>query len=117
MPETPRAVLWTRGGPKDGQTIGLVQNVTMIGRDSTCEVVVDEPGVSRINAGIRKNQDVYWIQDMESRNGTFVNGEEVEGEGRRLANMDRIQLGGAQSVYWVFKEVESTVTLTRPTHP
>ena len=52
---------------------------------------------------------------MGSRNGTFVNGELVEGEGRKLRDMDRIELGATDAdVHWVFKEMGSTVQMAVP---
>ena len=42
------------------------------------DMVVDELGVSRPHAGIRGGANGYWISDLGSRNGTFVNGEQVD---------------------------------------
>jgi len=73
----------------------------MIGRAPLNDIVLEEPGVSRQRAGIRGGRDGYWIADLGSRNGTFINGEKIATEPRRLKNFDRIELGGTNTtVHW-----------------
>ena len=114
MPSIPKAELWIRGGHEDGRTIDLTDGVTSIGRAPINKVVVEVTGVSRQHARIRAEVNGYWIEDLGSRNGTFVNGTPVEGEGQKLRNMDRIDLGGCEVLHWVFREVAATVGITRP---
>ena len=113
MPKLPEAVLWIRGGPDDGSFISLSQAAILMGRDPTSDVVVEGDGVSRQHAMIRTDPNGYWIQDLGSRNGTFVNGAQVEGEGVQLRDTDLVQLGGSD-VEWVFRERAATVGFTRP---
>ena len=83
-----------------------------MGRALQNQVVVDEPGVSRQHASILRDSEEYWITDLGSRNGTLVNGEQLGGEPRKLRDLDRIQLGGANTpVHWMFMESESTVSI------
>ena len=115
MASTANSVLLVRGGPQNGDTIHLSEGLTLMGRGSTSDIIVDKPGVSRQHAGLRRDTAGYWIEDMGSRNGTFVNGERVEGEGKRLRDMDRIELGDTDTdVHWVFKEMGSTVQIAVP---
>ena len=108
----PNAILWVRGGPDDGRSIVLSKETTLIGRDPSNHLVVEDIQVSRRHADIRKSPAGDWLEDRGSRHGTFVNGEQVEGEGRELHNMDRIELGGIGSVHWVFTEPGATGTFT-----
>jgi len=78
MSATPRAVLMVQGGVNEGSTIPLPDGMLIIGRFSINDMVVDELGVSRPHAGIRGGANGYWISDLGSRNGTFVNGEQVD---------------------------------------
>ena len=55
----------------------------------------------------------YWIADLGSRNGTFVNGVQVGQDGQRLNNWDRVELGGMET-HWVFMESQDTVEVQRP---
>ena len=104
-------------GPDTGETISLSGEMTSIGRASNNDIVVEESGVSRRHAAIRNDPSGFWIMDLGSRNGTFVNGEQIEGEGVRLHDMDRIELGGIASVYWVFRELEATIQIPRASGP
>ncbi len=106
--------MWVRGGPDDGGSINLREGTMLMGRALDNDIVVEEPNVSRQHAGIRSYANGYWIEDLGSRNGTFVNGDPLAGEGRRLRDMDRIELGGADSVHWVFRELGATVEFTLP---
>ena len=110
MAMVPRAVLWVPEGPGEGTGITLSEGMMLVGRAPHNDIIVEEPGVSRQHAGIRGDRNGYWIQDIGSRNGTYVNGVPVEGEGQRLRNMDRIEFGGTNSrVQWIFREVGATV--------
>jgi len=99
-----------RGGPNEGNSIALSTGMTSIGRAPLSDIVLDQPNVSRQHAGIRGDSEGYWIADLGSRNGTFVNGEKLVAEPRRLRNFDRIELGGTNtSVHWVFMESQATI--------
>ena len=49
-----------------------------IGRDKTCEIQLDEPVVSRFHAEFWYTDGRWWVLDLQSANGTFVNGMKVE---------------------------------------
>jgi len=69
------AILMVRGGPDEGNSIPLSEGMVMIGRAPLNDVVLEQPGVSRQHAGIRGDSEGYWVADLGSRNGTYVNGE------------------------------------------
>ena len=110
---TPQAMLMVQGGPSEGETIPLSEGMTILGRTSLSDVVVDAPGVSRQHAAIRADSSGYWISDLGSRNGTYVNDTAVGQEPRRLHNWDRVQLGG-MTTHWVFMESQDTLEMPRP---
>jgi len=62
-----------------------------IGRDKSCELQIDDPAVSRFHAEIWFLRDKWWILDLESANGTFVDGKKVERS--PLARKTKVQLG------------------------
>ena len=68
----------------------LSEGVTVIGRGADNGIVVDEPGVSRQHASIRGDANGFWVVDLGSRNGTFVNDTAVGESRHRLRNWDRI---------------------------
>ncbi|HEY8430314.1 MAG TPA: EAL domain-containing protein [Sandaracinaceae bacterium] len=51
-----------------------------IGRSPEAELVLSSPRISKLHAEIDANGHGYLVRDLGSRNGTFVNGERVEGE-------------------------------------
>ena len=91
------------------------KGMVILGRSALNDLLLDEPGVSRQHAGIRGDAEGFWIADLGSRNGTFVNGERFGEEPRRLRNMDRIELGGTDArSHWVFMQSQATIEMPRP---
>src|SRR5262245_60929123 len=78
-------------GANQGTTIELVGDRIVIGRNADCNVVLNVPAVSREHAVIRKLQSKYYIEDMKSRNGTFVNNKEVSAR-TQLNDTDKIKI-------------------------
>lgn len=62
-----------------------------IGRHEDCDIVLDDRTVSRRHARIMRDQKGYILSDLDSKNGTFVNGEPAA-EGCRLQDGDDIQV-------------------------
>ncbi|MCS7070185.1 MAG: FHA domain-containing protein [Anaerolinea sp.] len=69
----------------------LSKDDVVIGRDEDCDIVIQDRQVSRRHVRIYKEDDAYFVEDLESRNGTWVNGEQLKGC-RRLYDNDVIQL-------------------------
>jgi pSer/pThr/pTyr-binding forkhead associated (FHA) protein len=53
------------------------QDEIIIGRDADCDIQIDNIAVSREHARITKALENYFVEDMGSKNGTFVNGQKV----------------------------------------
>ncbi|MCP2239380.1 FHA domain-containing protein [Thermoanaerobacterium thermosaccharolyticum] len=69
--------------------------VTTIGRADDCDIVVENPYVSSKHAMIRKKGKKFVIQDLNSTNGTYVNGKRVKNIAR-IKNNDVIKLGNEE---------------------
>ncbi len=63
-----------------------------IGRDTSNDVVVPSPNVSRFHAQVEKVGQRYRVEDLRSSNGTFVNGERIDGS-MWLKPEDTIRIG------------------------
>jgi phosphoserine phosphatase RsbU/P len=89
MPSTPQ-LYWV--GP-DGKehVLPLFANEVLIGRKGDADVVLSNQHVSRHHAKLIKMDDGYFLQDLGSTHGTFVN--EIRIEQQRLKHGDRISLG------------------------
>ena len=84
-----------------GDRYPLLGSLTTLGRDDSADVVVDDPGVSRRHSEIRVTTDgphlVSSIRDLNSTNGTFVNGERITSQ--RLHDGDRLTLGRTTAIF------------------
>jgi hypothetical protein len=81
-----------------------------LGRSAECDLPVDSPRASRVHARVSMKDDRVVVEDLGSKNGTFVNGERVEGE-RALRPGDRLDVGG---VTVTFCRVESLAACDAP---
>lgn len=67
-----------------------------IGRDKTNNIPIDDPRASREHTYLYMVQDgprpTYFVRDLSSRNGTFVNDQKIN-EPRRLQSGDRVRVG------------------------
>jgi predicted component of type VI protein secretion system len=76
-----------------GQHVPLVGKL-VVGRDSACDIVLDNKLVSKKHALIQKIKDDFFITDLNSTNGTFVNKDRVpEGKYVKLEPGDKIKIG------------------------
>jgi adenylate cyclase len=76
----------------------LLDEFNLIGRSEQANVRLEDPGVSRQHATIRREGGRYWLVDLGSSNGTFVN-DMVVTHAQPLHDGDRLQLGTAQLVF------------------
>ena len=80
------------------QKIDLVAKIT-IGRDTDNDVVVDNKLASRHHAMIQKIKNAYFIKDMGSTNGTFINGVRIPNDKYVKMNPgDKITIGNKSLV-------------------
>lgn len=69
----------------------LGDGVTAIGRGDQNDVQIVKPGISRKHAVLERTPDGYLLRDLESNNGTWVNGERITE--RVLENGDVVEIG------------------------
>jgi hypothetical protein len=84
--------LTVRQGLTPGKVFELTQTVVTIGRDLKCEVVVNDPEISRNHCRLTVQGNGYQVEDLESTNGTFVNSQKVTAP-RMLQPGDLLGLG------------------------
>jgi hypothetical protein len=102
------AMLLMVEGPSPGKRIFLEKPVLLIGRDEDCDVVVPDRRVSRKHASISLQGEGYILKDLGSRNGTFINGQELQGA-RALQDGDEIQLAYCCKLAFVGAEATAPV--------
>ncbi len=62
----------------DGQSKTVDKQRVVLGRSRECDVTLQDPNVSRRHAELRQEGATYWIVDLDSTNGTEVNGRRVQ---------------------------------------
>lgn len=76
----PLASLLIRSGPRKGERIAIRVPVVNIGRADYNDVVLADESVSTQHAKLQRREGVWMLVDLGSTNGSFVDGERVEGE-------------------------------------
>jgi DNA-binding response OmpR family regulator len=104
------AMLLMVEGPSPGKRTFVDQPELIIGRDEQCDVVIPERQVSRQHARIRQERGKYVLEDLDSKNGTFVNGQEIEGP-HSLQDGDELQIAFCCKLTFVGAEATAPVIL------
>jgi pSer/pThr/pTyr-binding forkhead associated (FHA) protein len=82
------------GGLDAGQRFDLFGGAT-IGRSADADVRIEDRYASQIHLRIYSRGRSYYVEDMNSTNGTFLNGAKLEGEAE-LQHLDRVQIGDTE---------------------
>jgi phosphoserine phosphatase RsbU/P len=80
------------GGPELANTSTHLADKVLLGRGTDCQVILPDAAISRRHAMIEKRGEQYWLSDLESRAGTFVNDVRVE-RALALHEHDRLRIG------------------------
>ena len=93
----------------------LSEGSSLVGRDRDCAVRIESATLSRRHARIVVTTGETTLEDLGSKNGTFVNGQRVT-HAVVLEDNDRIRLGSVTVTYRVLENLPSTLTrrATRP---
>jgi hypothetical protein len=109
--------------PTAGSPYEIAQDPIVVGRDPSCDVVLNDGSVSRRHARIERRGSVWAVVDQGSANGTFVDSHRVSdavlrhGQELRLGSVSlRVELSGATDLGMdLGSEPEATVVQPRPT--
>ena len=74
-------------------------NTFRIGRDSECELSITERVVSKVHAEARYEEGQWWLVDVHSRNGTYLDGERMERA--LLPSSCKVELGQGGPILWI----------------
>src|SRR5690349_24326713 len=75
--------------------VTIISEGLLIGRLSECEVRLNHPSVSRVQAGIKQFDNAYYLFSLRPRNPVTLNGKPIE-ENEALAAGDVIEIGPFQ---------------------
>src|SRR5688500_7024516 len=103
MPAISQGRLLGLEGSVKGRVYQLSTGTFVIGRVETNDLPLSDPGISREHAKIAFDGDSYAVSDLESRNGTFVNGKPVRNA--RLQEGDVLRICGV-ALRFTFLDVQ-----------
>jgi pSer/pThr/pTyr-binding forkhead associated (FHA) protein len=86
------------------------QSVLTIGRDPTNSLVIDDKRVSRRHARFEQDEAGFYIRDLDSTNGTYLNQQRISGA-QLLRNNDEVWVGDRVII---FRDPEATMKGTPP---
>ena len=81
----------TGGGLEPGERFDLFGGLT-IGRSTDADVRIEDRYASGVHARLYSRGATYYVEDMNSTNGTFLNGATLEGEAE-LTDLDEVRIG------------------------
>lgn len=84
-------------GPLKGTDVVIHKDSFTIGRENSQHLALQDPKVSRRHARIEKQGESWRLVDLDSTNGTYVNGVPVKE--RRLHHGDRLGIGGSEFLF------------------
>lgn len=82
-----------------GPLFQLTKDVFVIGREGHCDLLITSPAVSRSHARIVLENSTYYLEDLQSRNGTLLNGRRISSR-EPLRNGDQIEFSTKTFVFY-----------------
>lgn len=79
-------------GAKPPVSIPIGNTAIVLGRDPSCDQILNYPMISRFHAKITPNQNGLIVEDLSSRNGTYVNGRRIR-QSQTVGPGDIVSLG------------------------
>lgn len=101
--QSEKPVLMIIDGELQGQKWVMHGDYLTIGRGGEADIVLPERQISRLHIRIARDGDGFVVEDLQSKNGTHLNGEELTGK-RQLRDGDEIQIALAAKVRFVGSE-------------
>src|SRR5262249_1765168 len=93
LPEriTPMPALHIAHGQQSPKQVTLEKDKLVLGRHPDCDIVLELGAVSREHAQITSADNQWYVEDLRSRNGTFVNGKQITGR-QALVDQDQVRI-------------------------
>lgn len=100
-------ILIGQTGPLNGQR-WVISKTTLLGRDPSCDIMIPDRQISRYHANLMPATNGTILEDLGSKNGTYCNGQKVEGS-VLLQDGDMVQIALVQ--HFVYLSSDSTIPL------
>lgn len=102
-------LLYITEGEQAGQRWQINRDTFVIGRGGECDLILPERQVSREHVRIFREGDSFILEDLDSKNGTWLNAEQLRAERAPLKDGDEITI--AMAVRITFVDSESTAPI------
>lgn len=76
-----------------------VKENTLIGRSKRCQVYIDDPFLSKNHARIFLKDGSFYVEDLESTNGSFLNGRRLSNQPVRIKDSDKLSFGNISFIF------------------
>lgn len=90
-------------GPHTGKMFKLERGETVMGRSPKTDLQLQDVGVSRTHSRLTRVGDQVFVEDLQSANGTFLNGERIT-VARQLSDGDKITLGSTTVLKFTYHD-------------
>lgn len=94
-------VLVVMDGPEANKSFAIEKDEVIVGREETCDIVLRERQISREHIRVYRADGRYYVEDKNSRNGTWVNGKKLENDTRELYDNDEIHIALAVRLQFI----------------
>jgi S-DNA-T family DNA segregation ATPase FtsK/SpoIIIE len=98
------------GGPDSGQVMALPRGRHLVGRSDGADLRLEDPDVSRRHAELRVDLRGISVRDLDSTNGTWLNGKRVTSEPETMGLGDVLTVGGSRLCVQAATEPPAAVT-------
>jgi predicted component of type VI protein secretion system len=105
--------VWLNEPGRPPRSAALEEGRTLVGRGDHCELQIDDEAVSADHLEITRRGSALLAADLDSRNGTLLNGDSLEGT-RRLRNGDVLVAGGVRLEIAVPPQLRHDSTVAAP---
>lgn len=110
------ASLYVERGPGAGQLSPVKQGVLIVGRSSSATVRLQHPSISRRHAQVTRRGERFFVKDLGSQNGTYVNQVRIDREAEIFAG-DELVIGTSQLRLRGPAGAQTSSTVTRSPRP
>ncbi len=104
IPDSIRATLKVLSGANESETFAVAHSSVTLGRGEQADIVIDDEAMSRRHLEVSYRNLEFRLKDMESSNGTFLNGSEVKEYA--LRNGDKIMAGETVFLFGVERTID-----------
>jgi DNA-binding winged helix-turn-helix (wHTH) protein len=111
--ELERPILMIQIENQPTQNWPMERDSLVLGRDETCDITLAERQVSRQHIRVYKQGETYFVEDLDSKNGTWVNGQPLKGT-RELHDGDEMHLALAVRVRFIGSNSTTPLTGSLP---